>query len=62
MEEEVVLGRARQSIAKIVSSWKADLIVVGSNEVRALVRLFLGSTARAVLRQARLLGGSRASA
>jgi nucleotide-binding universal stress UspA family protein len=52
MEEEVVLGRARQRIAKIAGSWKADLVVVGSNEVSSLTRFLLGSTARAVLRHA----------
>ena len=51
-EEEVVLGRARQRIAKIAASWKADLVVVGSNEAGALMRLLLGSTARSVLRHA----------
>lgn len=52
MEEDVVLGRARQEIAKIAAKWKADLVVVGSNEAGALTRLLLGSTARAVLRHA----------
>ena len=52
VEEDVVLGRARQEIAKIADSWKADLAVVGSNEAGALTRLLLGSTARAVLRHA----------
>jgi nucleotide-binding universal stress UspA family protein len=52
MEEDVVLGRARERIAKIAGLWKADLVVVGSNEAAALTRLLLGSTARAVLRHA----------
>jgi nucleotide-binding universal stress UspA family protein len=52
MEEDVVFGRARQEIAKIAKKWKADLVVVGSNEAGALTRLLLGSTARAVLRHA----------
>jgi len=52
MEEEVVLGRARQRVAKIAASSKADLVVVGSNDAGALTRLLLGSTARAVLRHA----------
>jgi nucleotide-binding universal stress UspA family protein len=52
MEEDVALGRARQKIAEIAASWKADLVVVGSNESGALTRLLLGSTARAVLRHA----------
>lgn len=50
--EDVVLGRARQKIAQIAGSWKADLVVVGSNDPGALTRLLLGSTARAVLRHA----------
>jgi nucleotide-binding universal stress UspA family protein len=52
MEEDVVFGRARQEVAKIAKKWKADLVVVGSNEAGALTRLLLGSTARAVLRHA----------
>jgi nucleotide-binding universal stress UspA family protein len=52
VNENVVLGRARQRIAKVAASWKADLVVVGSNEVGALTRLLLGSTARAILRHA----------
>jgi nucleotide-binding universal stress UspA family protein len=52
VEEEVVLGRARQTIPKVASSWKADLVAVGSNEPGALTRLLLGSAARAVLRHA----------
>ena len=51
-ETDVVLGRPRQAISKIASSWKAELVMVGSNEAGALTRLFLGSTARSVLRQA----------
>jgi nucleotide-binding universal stress UspA family protein len=39
MEEDVVFGRARQEIAKIAGKWKADLVVVGSNEAGALTRL-----------------------
>lgn len=52
MEEDVVFGRARQEIAKVATKWKADLIVVGSNESGVLTRLVLGSTARSVLRHA----------
>ena len=52
MEERVVLGSARERIAKIAGSWKADLVVVGSNEASPLTRLLIGSTARAVLRHA----------
>jgi nucleotide-binding universal stress UspA family protein len=51
-DERVVLGRARQRIAKIAAALKADLVVVGSHDVGGLTRLLLGSTARAVLRHA----------
>jgi nucleotide-binding universal stress UspA family protein len=52
VESVVALGRARQKIAEMAASWRADLVVVGSNEAGALTRFFLGSTARAVLRHA----------
>lgn len=52
MEQDVVLGRARQEIAQVAALSKADLVIVGSNESGALTRLLLGSTARAVLRHA----------
>jgi nucleotide-binding universal stress UspA family protein len=52
MEEKVIFGRARQDLAKAARSWKADLVVVGSSGAGALTRLFLGSTARSVLRNA----------
>jgi nucleotide-binding universal stress UspA family protein len=51
-EANVVLGLARREIAKIAASSKADLVVMGSHEIGALTRLFLGSTARSVLRHA----------
>jgi nucleotide-binding universal stress UspA family protein len=50
---DVVLGRARQVISKIATAWKADFVLVGSSGESALMRVFLGSTARSVLRQAR---------
>jgi nucleotide-binding universal stress UspA family protein len=49
---DVVLGRARQVISKIATSWKADFVLVGSSGEGALMRVLLGSTARSVLRQA----------
>ena len=52
-ETAIVLGRARQDISKMASSWKADLVLVGSSEESPLMRALLGSTARSVLRQAR---------
>lgn len=52
VETAVVLGMPRRAISQIAESWKADLAMVGSNEAGALMRLFLGSTARSVLRHA----------
>jgi nucleotide-binding universal stress UspA family protein len=52
LEEQVVLGRARQQITKTAASLRTDLIVVGSNDPGALTGLLLGSTARAVVRHA----------
>jgi nucleotide-binding universal stress UspA family protein len=52
VESEVVLGMPRRAVAQVAASWKADLVMVGSNEVGELTRLFLGSTARSVLRHA----------
>ena len=52
VESEVVLGMPRRAVSQVAASWKADLVMVGSNEVGALTRLFLGSTARSVLRNA----------
>ncbi len=51
-ETDVILGRPRRVISQIAASWKADLVMIGSNEAGALTRLFLGSTARSVLRHA----------
>jgi nucleotide-binding universal stress UspA family protein len=53
VEARVIFGHARREIARAASSWKADLVVVGSNEAGTLVRVLLGSTARAVLHQVR---------
>lgn len=52
MEADVVPGLARKALAQTAESWRADLVLVGSNESGALTRLFLGSTARSVLRDA----------
>jgi nucleotide-binding universal stress UspA family protein len=51
-DTDVFLGRARQVISKIATSWKADFVLVGSSGEGALMRVLLGSTARSVLRQA----------
>jgi nucleotide-binding universal stress UspA family protein len=49
---EVILGNPRRAISDYASEWKADLVMVGSQGLGALTRIFVGSTARAVLRQA----------
>jgi nucleotide-binding universal stress UspA family protein len=51
-ETDVILGRARQVISKVATSWKANFVLVGSSGEGALMRVLLGSTARSVLRQA----------
>jgi nucleotide-binding universal stress UspA family protein len=52
VDTNVLLGRARQVISKVATSWKADLVQVGTSEEGPLMRVLLGSTARSVLRQA----------
>jgi nucleotide-binding universal stress UspA family protein len=52
VERAVVVGNPRKAIIKTAESWESDLILVGSNEMTPLMRFFLGSTARAVLREA----------
>jgi nucleotide-binding universal stress UspA family protein len=49
---EVVLGNPRRCINAFAKDWQADLVMVGSNELRDWERLVLGSTARSVLRHA----------
>jgi len=51
-DTDVVLGRPRRAVSECAADWKADLVIVGSNEAGALMRALLGSTARSVLRQA----------
>ena len=51
-ETDVILGRARQVISKVATSWKANFVLVGSSGEGALMRVLLGSTARSVLRHA----------
>jgi len=52
IETDVVLGLARKALPQCAATWRADLVLVGSHEAGALTRLFLGSTARSVLREA----------
>lgn len=49
---EIVLGNPRRGINAFARNWQADLVMVGSNELRDWERLVLGSTARSVLRHA----------
>jgi nucleotide-binding universal stress UspA family protein len=49
---EIVLGNPRRGIHAFARDWQADLVMVGSNELRDWERLVLGSTARSVLRNA----------
>jgi nucleotide-binding universal stress UspA family protein len=49
---EIVLGSPRRGISAFAGDWQADLVMVGSNELRGWERLLLGSTARSVLRHA----------
>lgn len=49
---EIVLGNPRRGINKFARDWQADLVMVGSNELRDWERLLLGSTACSVLRHA----------
>jgi len=51
-DTDVILGHPRSAIAACATSWKADLVMLGSNEFGAVARLLLGSTARSVLRRA----------
>jgi nucleotide-binding universal stress UspA family protein len=50
-ETHIVLERARQVVSITAEDWKADFVLVGSNEGGALLRLLLGSTARSVVQQ-----------
>jgi nucleotide-binding universal stress UspA family protein len=51
-ETDVVLGHPRSAIGESATSWKADLVMVGSNDHSLVTRLLLGSTAQSVLRRA----------
>jgi nucleotide-binding universal stress UspA family protein len=49
---EIFPGNPRRGINAFASNWQADLVLVGSNELRDWERLVLGSTAFSVLRHA----------
>jgi nucleotide-binding universal stress UspA family protein len=51
-ETDVILGHPRSAIGESATSWKADLVMVGSSDLGPVARLLLGSTARSVLRRA----------
>jgi len=51
-ETDVLLGHPRSAIGDSATSWKADLVMVGSSDLNLVTRLLLGSTARSVLRRA----------
>jgi len=50
-EMDVLLGHLRSGITDTAASWKADLVMLGANDLNIVTRLFLGSTAQSVLRQ-----------
>jgi nucleotide-binding universal stress UspA family protein len=49
---EICPGSARKGINKFAQEWRADLVMVGCNDLGDLGRLLLGSTAQAVVRHA----------
>ena len=51
-EADVILGHPCSAIVQTAASWKADLVMLGSNELGPVARLLLGSTAHSVLRRA----------
>jgi nucleotide-binding universal stress UspA family protein len=48
----IALGSPRRGVNAFARDWQADLVMVGSNELRDWEAFFLGSTARSVLRHA----------
>jgi len=49
---EIIEGSARRDINRFAKEWRADLILVGCNDLGDFERLLLGSTARSVVRHA----------
>ena len=49
---EIVAGSARREINRFAKEWRADLVMVGCNDLSDFGRLLLGSTARSVVRHA----------
>ena len=49
---EICVGSPAREINKFAELWRADLIVLSCNELNDLMRLFLGSTVRSVVRHA----------
>lgn len=49
---EIYLGSPRRGVNRFARDWKADLLMVGCNDVSDLTRVFLGSTAQSVVRHA----------
>lgn len=49
---EIVEGGARRDINRFARVWRADLVMVGCNDLGDFGRLLLGSTARSVVRHA----------
>lgn len=52
-QTEVILGNPRKEIPRYAEDWRAELVLVGSHGLSALERLAMGSTARAVFRDAK---------
>lgn len=49
---EIIAGSARRDINRFAKEWRAELILVGCNDLGDFGRLLLGSTARSVVRHA----------
>jgi len=49
---EITAGSARRDINRFAKEWRADLVMVGCNDLSDFGRLLLGSTARSVVRHA----------